>query len=72
MKKLSEGRERLRQQAGLDDFKLPGIKDNTGPSQSVGDHLFGVRGVVSVRGIARPALYSSKFGRDSSEFAIPG
>lgn len=28
MKKLSEGRQRLRQEAGLDDFKLPGIPDN--------------------------------------------
>ena len=35
MKKVSEGRERLRQEAGLDDFKLPGIQDNQAPAKAL-------------------------------------
>lgn len=35
MKKLSEGRRRLRQEAGLDDFKLPGVDDNQAPAKTL-------------------------------------
>jgi carbonic anhydrase len=35
VKKLSEGRERLRQEAGLDDFKLPRIQDNQAPTKAL-------------------------------------
>jgi carbonic anhydrase len=35
VKKVSEGRERLRQEAGLDDFKLPGIQDNQAPAKAL-------------------------------------
>ena len=35
MKNLSEGRERLRQEAGLDDFKLPRIRDIQAPAKAL-------------------------------------
>ena len=35
MKKISEGRERLRLEAGLDDFKLPRIQDNQPPTKAL-------------------------------------
>jgi carbonic anhydrase len=35
MKKLSEGRHRLRREARLDDFKLPGIPDNQAPAKAL-------------------------------------
>ena len=35
MKKLSEGRQRLRQEGGLDDFKLPSIPDKPAPTKAL-------------------------------------
>jgi carbonic anhydrase len=35
MKKLSESRQRLRREARLDDFKLPGIRDNQAPAKAL-------------------------------------
>jgi carbonic anhydrase len=35
VKELSEGRERLRQEAGLDDFKLPVVPDNQAPARAL-------------------------------------
>jgi len=35
VKKLSEGRQRLRQEAGLDDFELPGIPDHQAPARAL-------------------------------------
>ena len=35
VKNLSEGRQRLRQEAGLDDFKLPRMQDNQAPAKAL-------------------------------------
>jgi len=35
VKKLSEGRQRLRQEAGLGDFQLPGISDSQAPAKAL-------------------------------------